>query len=148
VVRGAGRVGAHPAAARTDRLHRRTEVHGVMSYDEGLYAWTQEALEPLGKVTMRKMMGGATLYLDGTIFAILDEDEIWFKADDETNGIWDAEGCERFSVTFKDGTVDTMNYRRAPTDVYDDPEAMQQWAGLAVEAGLRGAAKKKPRKKN
>ena len=43
-----------------------------MSYDEGLYAWTQEALEPLGHVTMRKMMGGATLYLDGTIFAVID----------------------------------------------------------------------------
>ncbi|PWG02714.1 TfoX/Sxy family protein [Sphingosinicella humi] len=118
-----------------------------MALDEGLYAWVQDSLEPLGPVTMRKMMGGATLYLDGTIFAILDEGEIWFKADAETDAIWDAEGCERFSVTFKDGRVDTMNYRRAPTDVYDDPEAMQRCARLAVEAGLRGAAKKKPRKR-
>lgn len=114
--------------------------------DEGLYAWVQEALEPLGAVTMRKMMGGATLYLDGTIFAILDEGEIWFKADAESDAIWDAEGCEKFSVTFKDGRVDVMNYRRAPSDVYDEPEAMQRWAKLAVAAGLRGAAKKKPRK--
>ncbi len=117
-----------------------------MSFDEGLLAWVHEALEPLGRVTMRKMMGGATLYLDGTIFAILDEGEIWFKADDETNQIWDREGCERFSVTFKDGKVDTMNYRRGPLDVYDDPEAMQRWTQLAVEAGLRGAAKKKPKR--
>ena len=115
--------------------------------DEGLYAWVQEALEPLGVVTMRKMMGGATLYLDGIVFAILDEGEIWFKADAETDAIWDVEGCERFSMTFKDGRVDTMNYRRAPSDVYDEPEAMQRWAKLAVDAGLRGAAKKKPRKK-
>ncbi|HEY9554812.1 TfoX/Sxy family protein [Allosphingosinicella sp.] len=118
-----------------------------MAVDEGLCAWVQEALEPLGPVTMRKMMGGATLYLDGTIFAILDEGEIWFKADAETDTIWDAEGCERFSMTFKDGRVDTMNYRRGPSDVYDEPEAMQRWAKLAVGAGLRGAAKKKPRKK-
>ncbi len=118
-----------------------------MSFDEGLYAWVEEALEPLGTVSLRRMMGGATLYLDGTIFAIIDEDEIWFKADDETNAVWDEAGCsERFSVIFKDGTVDRMNYRRAPTDVYDDPEAMQRWARLAVEAGLRGAAKRKPRK--
>ena len=118
-----------------------------MAVDEGLYAWVQEALEPLGSVTMRKMMGGATLYLDGTIFAILDEGEIWFKADAGTDAIWDAEGCERFSMTFKDGRVDTMNYRRGPSDVYDEPEAMQRWTQLAVEAGLRGAAKKKPRKR-
>ena len=114
-----------------------------MSVDEGLYAWVQEALEPLGQVTMRKMMGGATLYLDGTVFAILDEGEIWFKADAETDAIWDEERCERFSVTFKDGRVDTMNYRRGPTDVYDEAEAMQRWAVLAVEAGMRGASKKR-----
>lgn len=118
-----------------------------MSFDEGLYAWVQDALEPLGALSMRRMMGGATLYLDGTIFAILVDDEIWFKADEETNAIWDAAGCgERFSVTFKDGTVDMMNYRRAPTDVYDDPEAMQKWAGLAAEAGARRPVKRKRRK--
>ena len=114
-----------------------------MSFDESLYAWVQEALEPVGSVTMRKMMGGATLYLDGAIFAIMDEGELWFKADAETDATWDAAGCERFSVTFKDGRVDTMNYRRAPADVYDDPDEMRRWASLAVEAGLRGAAKKR-----
>ncbi len=118
-----------------------------MSFDEGLYAWVVEALEPLGRVSMRKMMGGATLYLEGAIFAILDESEIWFKADEETNAVWDGEGCERFSVTFKDGRVDTMNYRRAPVDVYDDAEAMQSWARVAAEAGRRGAARRKPSKK-
>ena len=116
-----------------------------MSFDEGLYAWVQESLEPLGAVTMRRMMGGATLYLDGIVFAILDEGEIWFKSDAEADPVWDAQGCERFSVTFKDGRVDTMNYRRGPLDVYDDPEAMRRWARLALEAGVRSAAKKKPR---
>ena len=118
-----------------------------MSFHEGLYAWVQEALEPIGQVTMRKMMGGATLYLDGTIFAILDEGEIWLKADSESDAVWDAEGCEKFSVTFKDGRVDTMNYRRAPQDVYDDPDAMRRWVALAADAGLRGSAKKRPRKR-
>ena len=118
-----------------------------MSYDESLHAWVQDALEPLGTVSLRKMMGGATLYLDGTVFAILDEGEIWFKSDAEADVAWDAQGCERFSVTFKDGRVDTMNYRRAPADVYDDAEAMQRWAALALQAGLRGAAKRKPKKR-
>jgi DNA transformation protein len=116
-----------------------------MSVDEGLYAWVQEALEPLGAVTMRRMMGAATLYLDGVIFAVLDESELWFKSDAETNAIWDAEGCERFSFTLKDGTVESMNYRRAPADVHDDAEAMQRWAALAREAGTRAASTRKKR---
>jgi len=116
-----------------------------MSYDAGLFEWTKEALAPLGDVTLRPMMGVAVLYLDGTIFAVI-EDELWFKADAESAAIWDAEGCERYSFTGSDGKVETMNYRRAPANVYDDAEAMQRWASLAVEAGLRGAAKKRPRK--
>jgi len=34
-----------------------------MAWDAGLYEWTKEALEPLGKVSMRQMMGAAVLYL-------------------------------------------------------------------------------------
>ena len=117
-----------------------------MSVDEGLLAWVEEATEPFGRLSLRKMMGGATLYVDGTIFAIMVDSEIWFKADAETDAIWDAEGCERFSVTFKDGRVDTMNYRRAPDSVYDDSDELQRWARVAVAAGQRGAAKKRPRK--
>jgi DNA transformation protein len=114
-----------------------------MSIDEGLYAWVQEALEPMGAVTMRKMMGGATLYLDGTVFAIIDESELWFKADADTDAIWDAQGCGRFTMEMA-GRMASMNYRRAPTEVYDDADAMQRWSTLAVDAGLRAAAKKKP----
>jgi DNA transformation protein len=118
-----------------------------MSIDERLLEWAREALEPLGALTMRKMMGGATLYLDGTVFAILVEDQIWFKSDAESDAAWDGEGCERFTYAFADGRVGAMNYRRGPLDVYDDPEAMRRWARLAIEAGVRAAAKKKPRKK-
>ena len=74
---------------------------------------------------------------------MLDDGELWFKADAESAAIWDEAGCERFTFTSKDGRVETMNYRRAPSDVYDEAEAMQRWAGLAVEAGRRGAAKKR-----
>lgn len=118
-----------------------------MSIDEGLYAWIQEALAPLGSVSLRRMMGGATLYLDGTIFGILHDDLLWLKADAETDVVWDAAGCARFSMTFKDGRVGTMDYRRAPADAYDDADALQHWARLGAEAGTRGTAKRKPRKR-
>lgn len=117
-----------------------------MAYDEGLVEWAAEALDPLGSITMRKMMGCATLYCDGAIFAVIEDDEIWFKADAESNAAWDAAGCERFQLTEKSGKIETMNYRRAPADVYDDPEAMREWAALAIAAGQR--APRKPRKKS
>lgn len=117
-----------------------------MSVDEGLYAWVEEALEPVGRVSMRKMMGAAVLYLDGTVFAVLDDSDLWLKSDAVSDAIWDEAGCERFTFTSKDGRVEVMNYRRAPSEVHDDAEAMQRWAALALEAGLRSAAKKRPKK--
>ena len=116
-----------------------------MAYDEGLVAWVQEGLEPLGTVSMRKMMGAATLYLDGIIFAVAD-DQLWFKSDAESDTLWDEAGCERFTFTSKDGRVEVMNYRRSPDAAYDDAGELQRWARLAVEAGTRAAAKKRPRK--
>ncbi len=110
--------------------------------DTGLYDWIVEALEPMGSVSKRAMMGGATLYLGGTIFAIISDDVLWFKSDKVSDAIWDAADCARFTFAFKGGMTGSMNYRRAPDDVYDDPEAMQHWAGVAVEAGLRLPPKK------
>jgi DNA transformation protein len=115
-----------------------------MAFDQSLVDWVAEALEPIGTVTFRKMMGGATLYLGGTIFAIAHDSELFFKADATSDAVWDEAGCGRFTMTAKDGKVDTMNYRRAPADVYDDADAMREWAALGVAAGLR--APKKPRK--
>ena len=117
-----------------------------MAFDQALVDWVEEAMAPLGTVSLRKMMGGATLYLDGTIFAIIADDLLWLKADAESNATWDAADCPRFTVAFRDGKVDTMNYRRAPDDVYDDADALRQWAALGVAAGLRAPVrKKKPR---
>jgi DNA transformation protein len=64
-----------------------------MAFDQGLVDWIAEAMEPVGTVTMRKMMGGATVYCDGTIFAIVSDEGAWFKSDAVSDAEWDAAGC-------------------------------------------------------
>jgi DNA transformation protein and related proteins len=119
-----------------------------MQLDTTLLTWIAEATAPLGTMTHRKMMGGATLYLDGVPFAIIDSDgSLWFKGDKESDATWDAAGCERFSFTFADGRVGSMNYRRAPDAVHDDADALKECAELGLSAGRR-APPKKPRKPN
>ncbi|MEN2748245.1 TfoX/Sxy family protein [Sphingomonas sp. T9W2] len=114
-----------------------------MSADDGLLIWIEEALAAVGHVTWRRMMGGATLYLDGTVFAIVLDDVLWFKSDAVADPVWDAQGSARFSYARKDGRVATINYRRAPDDVLDDVDAMREWAALAVEAGRRAPGNKR-----
>jgi DNA transformation protein len=113
---------------------------------DGIIDWLNEELAPLGALSRRRMMGAMTLYLDGTIFAILDESELWFKADALTDAVWDAEDCPRFTVAMGPGKTGTMNYRRAPEAVYDDGDALRRWAALALAAGRR-APPSKARKK-
>ena len=117
-----------------------------MAADQGLIDWVAEAMEPVGTVTKRAMMGGATLYCDGTIFAIVSHDGVlWFKADAESDAVWDEAGCARFTYEMGD-RVGSMNYRRAPDNVYDDPDELRRWGLLGLEAGRRAPAKK-PKKR-
>ncbi|RHW17705.1 TfoX family protein [Sphingomonas gilva] len=111
-----------------------------MSLDTGLVDWVVEAMAPVGTVTWRRMMSGATFYCDGTVFAIVARDALWFKADRQSDAEWDAAGAERFSMTDKNGQIKSMNYRRAPDDCYDDADALRLWGSLGLEAGTRARA--------
>ena len=117
-----------------------------MAADQGLIDWVAEAMAPVGAVTKRAMMGGATLYCDGIIFAIVGHDDaLWFKADAASDATWDAAGCARFTFDMG-GRTGSMNYRRAPDDVYDDAEELRRWGLLGLEAGRR-APVRKPRRR-
>ena len=107
----------------------------------GLIDWVAEAMAP-GVVTARAMMGGRTLYCDGAVFAIVADEQLWFKADSASDAAWDEAGCGRFTYSFGEGKAGTMNYRRAPDDCYDDPETLRRWAALALDAGRRAPVKR------
>jgi len=113
--------------------------------DAGLVDWVGEAMAPVGTVTHRAMMGGATLYCDGTVFAIVAADGLWFKLDDQSAAAFDAAGCERFSYTDKNGRVATMRYARVPDDCLDDADALRRWGILALEAGRRAPVRARRR---
>jgi len=109
--------------------------------DDGLAVWLSECLESLGSVSIRRMFGGAGLYLDGAITAILADDEVWFKSDAAADATYDAAGMARFRYDFGEKTG-AMNYRRAPSDVYDDADELRRWARLAMTVAARAPRRK------
>lgn len=117
-----------------------------MALDQSLIDWVSEAMEPLGAVTFRHMMGGATLYCDGTVFAIIAMDTLWFKADKVSDAEWDAAGCDRFTFDMN-GKTSSMNYRRAPDTVHDDADELRRCGALGLDAGRRAPVKKKKSEK-
>lgn len=114
-----------------------------MAADPALIEWVAEAMEPVGTVTHRRMMGGATLYCDGTVFAIVAMDALWFKADGASDAEWDAMDCPRFTVEMA-GRTASMNYRRAPDAVYDDADELRRLGEMGQAAGRRAPPKRKP----
>lgn len=117
-----------------------------MALDQSLIDWVSEAMEPEGVVTFRHMMGGATLYCDGTVFAIIAMDALWFKADKVSDEIWDTAGCDRFTFDMN-GKTGSMNYRRAPDAVHDDADELRRCGLLGLDAGRRAPVKKKKSEK-
>jgi DNA transformation protein and related proteins len=109
-------------------------------------AWFCELLEPLGRITVRRMFGGAGLYADGLIVGLEVEGTLYLKTDDQTRQAFADAGGAPFVYDGK-GKPITMSYWTAPDDAMDAPEAMRPWATLALEASLRSAASKKQAKK-
>lgn len=87
----------------------------------------QQLLSKFGAIQARAMFGAISLSVDGLTFAIVDDGELWLKADEKTKATFEAAGCQRF--TFPGGT---MNYYSAPAEVFDSEEALQLWVGLAL----------------
>ncbi len=108
-----------------------------MAFDQGLVDWVAEAMAPVGHVTARRMFGGAGLYCDGIIFALIAMDDLWFKGDAESAAAWDALGADHFTYDKAGGKVGVTSYRRAPSDAHDDPEALRRYGEMGLAASLR-----------
>jgi DNA transformation protein and related proteins len=104
-----------------------------------------------GSVTWRRMFGGAGLYADGLMFALVVDDTLYLKADPASEHLFAAEQLPAFTYATRDGRRSVMSYRRAPERCLDDPEEMQRWCATALEAARRarkpsGAAPRRKRR--
>lgn len=99
-----------------------------------------DLLEPLGPVSARRMFGGHGIYLDRTMFALVADDTLYLKVDDETRAEFDAAGLEPFHYA-RQGKSYQMSYHAAPEDALEDAELLRDWARKAVDAAMRAGRK-------
>ncbi|MDX2309187.1 MAG: TfoX/Sxy family protein [Hyphomicrobium sp.] len=105
-----------------------------------------DVLRPSGSVVVRRMFGGAGIYRNGLMFALVADDVLYLKFDTQTAEHFAGEGLEPF-VYEKDGRQVAMSYRRAPERVFEDPDEALLWARRAFDAAIRSAAPKiRPRR--
>jgi DNA transformation protein len=94
-----------------------------------------EHFSELGPVSVRRMFGGAGLYLHGVIFALVINEVVYLKTSEATRPLFEAEGSEPFTYEKKTGKSVSLRYWRIPEAAMDDPEEAALWARRALAAG-------------
>jgi DNA transformation protein and related proteins len=117
-----------------------------MSVSDGYKAFILEQLQEAGSIVAKRMFGGVGLYLEGTFFAVIDDDVLYFKVDDSTRPDFERLGSRPFRP-FGDDSY-SMQYYEVPADVLEDRSSLKEWTGNAVAVARRSATatNKKPRR--
>jgi DNA transformation protein len=106
-----------------------------------------ELLAFMPGLRIKRMFGGAGVWSDDLIFALVIGDELYLKADEETRPAFEAEGCGPWLYE-RAGVVRDMGYSRTPDIVWDDPDEARRWAAMAVAASARRhQSKVRPRRR-
>ncbi len=101
----------------------------------------RELFSQFRPVTMKRMFGGAGLYSEGLMFALVFDGVIYLKVDEASIPDFEREGSQPFVYTRAKslGRVGrhSLSYWRLPERLYDDPDELAAWAGRALAIAER-----------
>ncbi len=116
-----------------------------MNKDNAYIEYLHELLEPLGKISAKKMFGGQGIYCNNVIMGLVIAETLYLKVDDESRKLFSDAACEPFVYQTKHKQV-AMSYWSVPDEAMESSEQMLPWAKQAYAAALR-KAKAMPEKK-
>jgi DNA transformation protein len=102
----------------------------------------REQLAPLGRVTLRRMFGKTGVFCDGVMFAMVTENTLYFRVDDQNRETFkEAEAFPPLNYA-KQGAMIDLSFWRVPERLFDEPDELIIWAQAALAAAHRVAAKR------
>lgn len=109
-----------------------------MSVSPEFKAFVEEQLADLGPVAIRSMFGGGGVFHQGIMFGLIARETLYFKVDDSNRSDFEAEGMGPFTYEAR-GKTATMSYWEIPERLYDDRDALTDWARKAFAVAFSGA---------
>lgn len=94
------------------------------------------------EVSYRAMFGGYGLYIDGYIFGIIADHELYFKVDDTNRARYEERDSGPFVYTAK-GKPMSMSYWKVPVEVMEDSETLEEWVEASLAISRRTKKKTK-----
>jgi DNA transformation protein len=112
-----------------------------MVASDGFAEFLRDQLDPLGRVTMRRMFGKTGVFCNGVMFGMVTNDTLYFRVDDHNRAAFkEAESFPPLNYEKKGRTID-LSFWRAPGRLLDEPDELVAWARVALAAAHRVAAK-------
>ena len=112
-----------------------------MAVSESYKAFVLEQLaRALPEVRSRSMFGGVGVYSGTFFFALMDNDTLFFKVDDETRGDFQAMGMGPWRP-FGDGG-ESMQYYEVSAELIEDQDTLRTWGTRAVAVARRAKARR------
>ena len=104
-------------------------------------SYLMELLAPFGNVRAKRMFGGYGIFKEELMFALVADETLYLKADDENRADFEERDLERF-VYYKKGKPMYMSYYQVPEEALDNSGDMLVWAEKAYAAAIRSGTKK------
>lgn len=92
-------------------------------------------------ISAKRMFGGFGYYKDGMIFAILSDEQLYFKVGDGNKKEYEDIGSKPFTYPMKDGRMSTLSYWELPIDILEDPDRLPEWIEKSVEESRKSKKK-------
>jgi len=103
-----------------------------------------ELFEPMGCVAVKSMFGGAGVFCDGVMFALIADDVLYLRVDEQNKADFDEQGLSQFIYKSPTKTV-AMPYYEAPPSVFGAPDVAVSWGIAALSAAQRSRPAKRRR---
>jgi len=117
-----------------------------MTVSDSFKGFVRDLLADFGPVSIRNMFGGAGVYADGVMFAILADDTLYLKTNAASALAFAREGMSPFTYQPAGKDPVAMSYWEVPPRLLEEPEELARWAREAHRVALAGRAKA-PRKR-
>ena len=101
-----------------------------------------DMMQVLGPVQSRRMFGGYGLFIEGLMFGLVVNRNLYLKVDDLTQSNYTEQGLQPFTY-LRAGKSCALSYYQPPDTLFDDQQQMRDWGNQAIEVALRAAAAKR-----
>ena len=98
--------------------------------------FVMDKLSPISNIRSRAMFGGYGIFYEGSMFALIAEDILYFKVNESNRDMYE----KARSKPFPHG----ISYWEVPTEVIEENSKLFNWANISI--GIAQSATKKRRK--